>query len=71
MRVPINPDERLNADMKHAIGGQGSGSDEIETEGCRRGAHDNDRTVPRSRPRLLQRPEGQVCRLETSKGRIK
>ena len=47
----LNPDERLNADMKHAIGAKV-------------------RTVSRSCPRLLQRPEGQVCRLETSKGRV-
>ena len=43
---------------------------EAETERRRRGPHDHDREIPRQGSRLLPRPESQVCRVETSQGRI-
>ena len=64
----LNPDERLRYEARHRS--QGPGADEIETESRRRGPHDRDREIPRQGSRLLQRPESEVCRIETSPDRI-
>ena len=49
---------------------EGPGEDEAKTKSRRRRSHGYDRQIPRQGSRLLPRPQGQVCCVETSKGRV-
>jgi transposase len=66
----LNPDERLNADMKHAIGAKVPVRTKSKLKAAAEDPHDHDRQIPRAGSRLLPRSQSQIRRVETSPGRI-
>ena len=65
----LNPDERLNADMKHAI----EAKVPVRTKPKLKAAAEDHMTMIGKSPDrvgLTQRPKSEVCGVETSQGRI-